>query len=243
MEPAEYTKHLESDARDLLAAAWSDPMQNVPTCPDWTLSDLAAHVASALRWVEEMVRTRTPEFLPLPEAPEGWEEVSAWFEEGLGSLLETLDRADPESPVWNWIVMGPGPARFWFRRLAHEASVHRWDAENAVRQADPIETMLALDGVDEYLTIASRWLELTPKPSLRGAMGLETTDGRFATTAVLAPDSIALHRGLDGADCVVRADASDLLLWLVQRKALLDRGMAVEGDVSVAGLWAEVSFG
>ena len=243
MEPAEYLEHIDADARGLLAAGWSDPMYTVPTCPDWTLLDLVAHVAGALHWVEEMVRTRTAEFLPLPKRPDGWDEVSSWFEAGLSALLGTLGRTDPDEPVWNWVAMGLGPARFWYRRLAHEASVHLWDGENAVRHPNPIGTALALDGIDEYLTIASKWLELNPQPSLGGALGLETTDGRFGSTAFLAPGSITRHHGLDKADCVVRADASDLLLWLVQRKALLDDGITVEGDVSVAAVWAEVSFG
>jgi len=218
-------------------------MRSVPSCPEWTLSDLAAHMGGAFHWVEEMVRTQTAELSPVPKRPDEWEEISAWFEAGLTSLLETLGRADPDAPVWNWVVMGPAPGRFWYRRTAHEASIHRWDAENAVREPDAVDADFAVDGIDEYLMIAARWLEFGPKPDLRGALGLETTDGEFAATAVLAPGALERRAGIDEADCVVRAGASDLLLWLVGRKALLDEEITVEGDVSVAARWAEVTFG
>lgn len=243
MEPISYLEYLEDDAHALLAACWSDPMRTVPTCPEWTLSDLAGHVASAFRWVEDMVRNKATEFTPIPERPEGWEDVSAWFEDGLAALLATLEMADPGEPVWNWMVMAPGPGSFWYRRMAHEASIHRWDAENTVYTPDAIDRPFALDGIDEYLTIASKWLELGPRPELAGSLGLQTTDAELATTVVLAPDSLERRQGLDGADCVVRAGASDLLLWLVRRRALLDDGISFDGDVSVAALWAEVTFG
>lgn len=244
MEPAAYLEHLETDARALLAASWSDPMLTVPTCPDWTLSDLAGHLARAFHWVDEMVRTQTAEIIALPALPEDWEEISAWYEAGMTALLETLGRTDPGAPVWNWVVMGPAPARFWHRRMAHEASIHRWDAASAVREPEPIGADLASDGIDEYLTIAARWLEISPPhPDLKGALGLETTDGDFVATALLAPDSLTRRSGTDGADCIVRAGSSDLLLWLVGRKALLDDGIEATGDVTVAARWAEVSFG
>nr|BFE67524.1 hypothetical protein GCM10020092_008250 [Actinoplanes digitatis] len=35
--------------------------------------------------------------------------------------------------------------------MAHEISVHRWDAEAAAGRATPIETKLAADGVNEVL--------------------------------------------------------------------------------------------
>jgi len=242
VEPSEYLVHIEDDARALLAAAWTDPMLTVPTCPEWTLSDLVAHIASAFHWIEEIVRTRATDYVPVPQRPDGWEEVSAWFDKGIDALLATLRDADPATEVWNWVVMGPGPAAFWIRRAAHEVSIHRWDAENAVHVPDPIGPALALDGIDEYLTIASKWLEFNPSAELTGRLGLETTEG-LAVTAVLHPNSLEQRRGTDGADCVVRGDASSILLWLVRRKSLLDDGIDVAGDVSIAALWAEVKFG
>ena len=55
---------------------------------------------------------------------------------------------DPDTPVWNW---SPRPdAGFYFRRMLHETSVHRWDAENAVSDTRPVDGEQGRDGVDEF---------------------------------------------------------------------------------------------
>ncbi len=42
----------------------------VPTCPEWTLRDLAVHVGGAHRWVYEIVRTRATEAVPDERVPQ-----------------------------------------------------------------------------------------------------------------------------------------------------------------------------
>jgi hypothetical protein len=45
-------------------------------------------------------------------------------------------------------------ASFWVRRMVHETAIHRVDAELAVGlTSEPIETDLAVDGIDELLTV------------------------------------------------------------------------------------------
>ncbi len=243
MKPAEYLEHLRADGPAILQTGRASPATKVPSCPEWTLSELVGHVASATHWVEEMVRTRTSDFCPFPERPEGFEAVCSWFEEGLSALADTLADTDPDEPVWNWVEMGPGPARFWFRRVTHEMSIHRWDAQNALGAADPIGAELALDGIDEYLTIASRWLELGPGAGLTGCIGLETTDGAVICAVTLAPDKVERSGGLHGAEAVVRAAPSDLLLWLVGRRTIGDPAIEVDGELDVARVWSQLTFG
>ncbi|MGH3899667.1 MAG: maleylpyruvate isomerase N-terminal domain-containing protein, partial [Pseudonocardiaceae bacterium] len=52
----------------------ADLQQRVPTCPDWTLSQLAEHVGHAHRWVTAIITRRAtvpinPAELSLAEAP------------------------------------------------------------------------------------------------------------------------------------------------------------------------------
>ena len=56
-------------------------------------------------------------------------ELLAWFEAASATLVEALAAADPSAPVWTFTP--DHTVRFWFRRQAHEAAVHRYDAELA----------------------------------------------------------------------------------------------------------------
>ena len=55
--------------------------------------------------------------------------------------------------MWNWSSIWPDTAAFWPRRMAHETSVHRVDAQQAAGAQLPIDTALATDGVDEFLMV------------------------------------------------------------------------------------------
>lgn len=237
-----YLHHLEIDGPALASIARQNPSTPVPTCPEWSLADLLPHVGSAHRWAEQTVRTRATEFCPFVKAPKDFAAACTWYDEGLDQLVRTLSEVDPDQPVWNWLAMGVGPARFWQRRMAHETAVHRWDAENAVGAACPIDKDLALDGIDEYLSIANFSLSMKPNETLTGKLGLEALDSRLATTVTLTPTQVNQQEGIDGAGAIVRATSSDLYLWLMGRRTIDSEGIEVEGDKSVINAWTTVSF-
>ena len=65
--------------------------------------------------------------------------------------LRGLD--DPERPVYSF---SPAHRRagFWPRRMAHETTVHRVDAEQAAgRPVAPVPAALAVDGIDEVFGV------------------------------------------------------------------------------------------
>src|ERR1700734_2546416 len=47
----------------------ADLTRQVPTCPEWTLRQLATHVGRAQRWSAEVVSTRSAELIPFPRGP------------------------------------------------------------------------------------------------------------------------------------------------------------------------------
>ena len=49
----------------------ADLTKKVPTCPEWTLRQLATHVGRAQRWAAEIVVTRSTEAIPFREVPDG----------------------------------------------------------------------------------------------------------------------------------------------------------------------------
>jgi len=161
--------------------AAADPSQfdvPVPPCPEWTLRDLVGHLASVYRRQREhLVRgvTSKPE-APFPDPPQGDDAALLdWWDEAYQQLITSLQDVDPEMPAWNWSVQPP-KAVFWHRRMAHETAIHRWDAQVSVGLPEPIETALAVDGVDEVL---DTWLPAGRRkgPSDRtGVIRLEASD-------------------------------------------------------------------
>jgi uncharacterized protein (TIGR03083 family) len=243
MEPAAFVAALKVDGPAVLAAGRRAPSARVPSCPDWNVEAVIGHLGSAYWWVETMVRERATEVAEFSDRPGEWDALGAWYEEGLAALVGVLEAVGPDEPVWNWQVMGPGPARFWHRRVAHEASVHRWDIEQAVGITNDIDEALSVDGIEEYLGIVPFWVALAPSPGLSGSLGLAATDADLAYTLRLAPDHVECRPGLHDPDAVVRAGASDLFLWLLGRRNSDDDHVVVEGDPSVPRAWDEVKFG
>ena len=101
----------------------------VPGCPDWDLAALIGHMGHVHRWVHHIVSSGAQEpvgFMavkfPRPDDPA---DLPAWLAEGGPLLVEELS-GDPDAPVWGF---GGNSRRWWARRMLHEASVHRADAE------------------------------------------------------------------------------------------------------------------
>ncbi|BEL11138.1 maleylpyruvate isomerase family mycothiol-dependent enzyme [Actinoplanes sichuanensis] len=218
------------------AVAETGPEAAVSGCPDWTVADLAHHVTEVLHWVRNTVTrgvTALPEFAPALPATD-WPETLDVLRRELTGTIETLEALDPDFPAWNWAPQ-PKRAGFWDRRMAHEISVHRWDAESAAGRATPIETKLATDGVSEIL---DTWLPAGKRQGptdLHGVVHLVGTDAGQEWFVRLRGSGIALlDTGtiLDSDDHHARAKAmgsvSDLQLALMGRKRA-DQ-LALSGD-------------
>ncbi|GIE80059.1 hypothetical protein Aph02nite_60090 [Actinoplanes philippinensis] len=218
------------------AVAETGPEPAIPGCPDWTVADLAHHVTEVLHWVRSTVTrgvTTLPESAPVLERSD-WPETLDLLRRELTGTIETLEALDPDFPAWNWAPQ-PKRAGFWDRRMAHEISVHRWDAESAAGRATPIETKLATDGVSEIL---DSWLPAGKRQGptdLHGVVHLVGTDAgqewfvRLRGTGIALLDTGTI---LDSDDHHARAkvigSVSDLQLALMGRKRA-DQ-LALSGD-------------
>ncbi|GAA4932432.1 maleylpyruvate isomerase family mycothiol-dependent enzyme [Actinoplanes utahensis] len=218
------------------AVAETGPETAVPSCQDWTVADLAHHVTTVLHWVRATVArgvTERPAGADLP-LDEDWPEALDHLRREITGTIETLEALDADFPAWNWAPQ-PKRANFWHRRMAHELSVHRWDAESAAGRATPIETKLATDGVSEIL---DTWLPAGKRQGptdLHGVVHLISADAgqewfvrlRGAGIALLDTGTI-----LDSDDHHARAKAtgssSDLQLALMGRKR--PDQLALSGD-------------
>jgi uncharacterized protein (TIGR03083 family) len=220
-----WLEELRTDGEAFRAVvAEADPAADVPSCPGWTISDLVSHLGGQYGWVRNhLVRgmTTMPD-VPRSDAAGGPapDDALTWWCEQFDSLVDTLDVLDPEMPAWNWAPQAKRAA-FWHRRMAHETSVHRWDAQMAIGRAEPIAASLAADGVAEVL---DTWLPAGRRAieaDATGLVALGATDVEYEWNVRLRGGGVALldtetifdddeHR--PGA--VASGSASDLLLAL-----------------------------
>jgi uncharacterized protein (TIGR03083 family) len=209
------------------AVAETGPDAAVPSCPGWTVADLVEHLTVLLRWVRESVArgvTTKPDDRVTPVPRPEWPEALDGLRRELTGTIETLDALDPEFPAWTWPAQAK-KAGFWQRRMAHEVSVHRWDAELAAGRPTPIETKLAADGVNEVL---DTWLPAGRRKGsteMHGVVHLVATDASYEWFVRLRGAGVALlDTGtiLDTDDHHPRAEAtgtaSELLLTLMGRQ-------------------------
>ena len=198
----------------------------VPSCPGWTMTDLALHLSGTQRWSTAIVQTG--QRADHPVGPSDRAGLERWFSDGAAELVATLEGTDPQKPAWNF---GPEPrvAAFWSRRQAHEAAVHLWDAMNAQDQPFQIEPELAADGIDEVCTVFLYMkLRRESLPDWAPALLLVPTDVAGIAVQLAAPD-----RDVDpSAQVTLSGRAHDLLLALWGRQGL-DR-IQIQGDADLA---------
>ena len=228
-----------------------DPDLPVPTCPDWTLSQLATHVGRVHRWAAETVTTRATERVAFDSVPDGKypadvADRAAWINAGADRVIAAV-RAAPDKPVWAFGRMAP--ASFWARRQAHETAMHRIDAELAAGQTVVLDLDLAADGIDEWLgMVASRRRsgrgDAEPVLPAGAALHVAATAAGESDRSAAAEwvvrgsgDSLILERGPGPADVTVSGPADRLLLALVRRVPADEAGLDVTGDAALFSGW------
>ena len=242
MDPDAYLEAIRLEGGRLGAAARRAPQARVPSCPKWDMFELLAHIEAIHRWVAAVLRTRATQRLARTEVGRdvGFAELADAYDAGLADLVASFAATDPGEGVWNWST-GVAPAAFWWRRMAQETAVHRWDAENATGHAAPLATELAADGIDEFLGIAARVVAQHPIAGLTGSLALVAPDESVSWHLELAPDRIG-RRNAFATEAEVTAGASDLYLWLLHRIPAGAGSVVVQGDPAVAEAWDLVIF-
>jgi len=220
----------EADAFLAAARLGLEPM--VPGCPEWTVGDLTFHLGCVHRFHTAHITrgvTTPPEERVQPDVTDG--ELLAWFDEGVDELLITLRTVEPASPAWNWAQHTPQVASFWSRRMALETAVHRWDAESAHANASGFDVDVAVDGVDELLTVMGPSQPEEASPT--GVAVVRATDADAAWAVRLAPSSFEVLTDIPAeSDATLEGTSSALLLALWGRIPVTD--LTVTGDRALA---------
>ncbi|MEU9092561.1 maleylpyruvate isomerase family mycothiol-dependent enzyme [Streptomyces sp. NPDC048428] len=214
--------------RAAVASAPSLDVQ-VPTCPEWTLFDLAQHIGEGRRdWAATVAAGPAPAKSAAEGAPVApWERKSllAWLAESTEQLLDALRKAGPDRGCWTWwgTSQSPETSGAVARHQLQQMAVHTYDAQITVGAPQPLSAEVALDGVDEFLSTcvatASAW------PHKSAAVDFHASEGRSwrlslsadgaRTTRLPGPGTgPATTAGPDAAGLSARGTAGELALIL-----------------------------
>jgi uncharacterized protein (TIGR03083 family) len=215
----DYISALRWNGAAAAQAARDIPMDTmVPSCPEWTLRDLAHHLGSHHRWVAgNLDQPPDGKAYKQREEPPADDAIPDWLEAGAEMLATKLEGTDPASTCWTWVPYDD-TVEFWGRRTTHETAMHRWDAQNAGTAADGVDAELAADGVDEYLGILGAFRGRRFPEA--GSIHLHSTDAPGEWLVRLDAEGIELTREHAKGDVAVRGPASEVLLVLMGRKTM-----------------------
>ncbi len=140
------------------AAAAAGTGARVPSCPDWSVADLVAHLGAVhLFWtavVSAGPASGPPDATALGDrTPHG--DLLDWSAAATAGLLAALRSAGPDRGCWTWWESAGAPmtAGAVARHQVQEAAVHALDAQLAAGDPQPLPSAVAADGVGEHLTV------------------------------------------------------------------------------------------
>jgi uncharacterized protein (TIGR03083 family) len=227
----------------------SDHALPIPTCPDWTLRQLATHLGRAQRWATEIVKTRSDQFIDFRAVPDGRlpddeAERGRWLTAGATRLVAALREAGDQQ-VWAFRTMNP--ASFWARRMSHEVMVHLADADMATGAHVAMPAELAADAIDEWLTVMSNLTAGEPDRRLAAlplgrSLHVHATDPELAGNGEWLithtnDDTVHVTREHGTADVALTGPATDVLLVMLGRLPVSSDAVRVYGDAGLLNLW------
>ncbi|MFF3018953.1 maleylpyruvate isomerase family mycothiol-dependent enzyme [Streptomyces sp. NPDC057939] len=213
-------------------AAAPDLDVQVPSCPEWTLFDLAEHIGEGRRaWAATVAAgpaaTGKAEAEGDTAAPREREALLAWLAESTRQLVDALAEAGPDRGCWTWWAASQSPqtcgavARHQLQQLA----VHTYDAQLAIGDPLPLPEEIAVDGIEEFLVTCcattGAWPHEPATVDYHATEGrswrvrLSADGARIDRLPVPAPGAGAAHP--DGVYVSARATAGELVLGVYGR--------------------------
>ncbi|MEV5846108.1 maleylpyruvate isomerase family mycothiol-dependent enzyme [Streptomyces sp. NPDC051985] len=225
---------IDERSTDFRAAVASAPSLDVrvPTCPEWTLFELAEHLGGGDRFWAAVVGAGPADGPPAAAvaeraavaAPREREALLAWLAESTRLLLSALREAGEERGCWTWwgASQSPRNAGAVARHRVQETAVHTYDAQVAQGAPRPLPDEVALDGLDEFLSTCvatpAAWPHKPTAFDFHAAEGRSwrlTVDGDGARSTRL-PTAVT-GEGPDAPGVSARGTAGELVLFLYGR--------------------------
>lgn len=214
----------------------------VPTCPEWTLSDLVRHLGEGRRaWAATVAAGPAATAKSVPErataVPAQREALSAWLADSTRELRE----AGPDRACWTWwgASQSPQTCGAVARHQLQEIAVHAFDAQVTAGAPQPLPDEVALDGVEEFLSTCCATPSAWPhKPTAfdfhatEGPSWRLTADGdgaRFARLPGTAADAPT-----EPAGASIHGTAGELVLFMHDR--VPESSLRIDGDAGLIDL-------
>ena len=244
----DYQTHCEELVREgerfVAASRDAEGRAPVPTCPQWRVDDLLAHVGMVHRWAEHLVRVRAPMRISVRDMDLSRGPVDArWLAEGLSSLVTTLRASDPADEMWAWGA--DQHVAFWARRQLHETLVHRLDLEGATGRRGEVDPEVGADAIDEFLVNLGPAARFSP--DVRRLVGtgevltFATDEGPRWSVRLDAGGFSVLDKDAAGASATATATLSgptaQMLEVLTRRRDLAASSCVVRGDRALVAHW------
>jgi uncharacterized protein (TIGR03083 family) len=216
------------------------PETRVPSCPDWSVEELAQHLGTIHRWAEHLVRVganayESSDSMNLDHGPVG----ADWIRDGGSRLVATLRASDPDGAMWAW--GHDQHVRFWSRRQLHETLIHRMDLDLTMGRVPETEPRIAVDGIDEFLVNLVSAAGFSPKVrELRGTgevLHVVATDADAEWSIELLPDGFELTEDTSTPTASLRGPSTDLLLVLYRRLPLASTKVSGTGRRELIDFW------
>ncbi|MFD7022030.1 maleylpyruvate isomerase N-terminal domain-containing protein [Promicromonospora sukumoe] len=237
---------VEHTGRLAESAAAAGPDAAVPTAPEWTVTDLVAHVGQTQHWTAEIIERRVtdPADMPtdvpdLPGDPDRWPE---WLAESAVRVASAFSDEALDAQIFNAAGDDRSGARFWLINVLNEAVVHGFDGAGAAHllaAADlpEIDAGVAAELISHHLAMLTSptWAMLRPESAqaIQGTgqtlrwLATDTGDGNGAWFVERRPDGATWERENRPADVTVTGPAGTLLLTLTRRVPLGAGGAGV----------------
>jgi len=201
----------------------------VPTCPGWTVRDVVRHVAEVY---EHKIACTELQRSPDPWPP-AWPDRDPidWLRDAHARLLAMFHTHEPADPSATWWPADQ-TVGFWARRMAHETAIHGVDAELAAGRSMALDAELAVDGIDEILTImlAGDWSDAPSAESVGRRVAVASEDRTWVVTLDRLSTDV-VEGTADDVSTTVAGEPSSVDLWLWGRAsddAIEMRGSADE---------------
>lgn len=210
----------------------------VPTCPGWSVAQLAKHLGSVWAWAGGLVAARAPQRRSPSElgvvrpGPDPAELATT-----AATTLAVLRAADGGAEMWAWGA--DQHVAFWSRRMVHETAVHRLDLAAASGALLSLDPALAADGIDELLANLESAAAFSPElANLRGdgAVDLVAPDQGRSWSVQLVPDGFRVAPTAGGGAAQLEGPAPLLCAVLNRRAPLETPGLHVDGAVALVEL-------
>ncbi|MFJ5777676.1 maleylpyruvate isomerase family mycothiol-dependent enzyme [Streptomyces sp. NPDC093094] len=222
-------------------AAAPDLDAQVPTCPEWTLFDLAQHLGEGRRaWAATVAEGPGASARSAPEGPAAPREREAlldWLAASAQHLLDALREAGPDRGCWTWwgASQSPQTCAAVARHQLQEVAVHTYDAQLAAGVPQPLPAEVALDGAEDFLLTCVA--TTSPWPHKPATVDFHAAEGRSWRLS-LSAEGARTTRVTDAtpSDASARGTAADLVMVLYGRAAL--HSLELDGDPHVFALLA-----